>query len=360
MSKDDYHLLVGTYTEGHSRGIHRYRLRCEPFSCHEQHFTPADSPSYLTRSHHDDVVYAVHEVGADRPGTVSAFRFDPVSGELSYRNTVTTGGADPCHVHESVEGHFIFVSNYSGGSLAVIPRASSGTLGDPLQVLQYGGGSGTVPSRQQGAHIHFSVTSPDGRFLFICDLGNDCLYQYPLDEHNSRSPLDLNALKRITLPFGSGPRQIKFSASGQHAYVMGELDGCVYVFDYKNDTLVLRHHMSLAEAGSDDEHGGGELILSDDDRHLYASNRGSFDEIVTFAIHPGDGTLRRLQRVSTEGIMPRHFDMTPDGRHLLVGNQASGTIELFDRDPVNGQLSHAQQQVLIDQPACVLLIPVHH
>lgn len=359
MVKDDYHVLVGTYTAGCSRGIHRYRLRCEPFTCHEQYFTPADSPSYLILSRHEDIVYAVHEVGPERPGEISAYGFDPVSGVLSYRNTVTTGGADPCHVHESPDGKFVFVSNYSGGSLAVIPRDDSGTLGAPLQVIQYGGGSGAVPSRQVGAHVHFAITSPDGRFLFVCDLGNDCLYRYPLNEHNARAPLDLNGLQRIALPFGSGPRQVKFSASGQQAYVMGELDGCIYTFDYCEGALTLRHRIALAEAGCDESHGGGELILSDDDQYLYASNRGTFDEIVTFAIN-ADGSLRRQQRVSTEGIMPRHFDMTLNGRHLLVGNQESGTIELFDRDPVNGQLSHAQQQVLIDQPACVLLIPVRY
>lgn len=352
-----YHLLVGTYTAGSSRGIHHFRLSCTPFECQEWSLTLADSPSYLALSADGNRVYATHEIGADQQGWVSSYRLDRQTGQLQIISTVPTKGADPCHVTATPQGKFLFVSNYSSGSLTVVPCDSHGQLHDPVAVVTYGGGSGAVPERQVGAHVHFAAVTPEQRYLVVCDLGNDCLYCYPLNEAADGNPLDLAQCQRIELPQGSGPRQIKFSRCGRFAYVMGELDGCVYMFDYGEGILRLRQYMALADAWEKEEHGGGELVLSSDDRFLYASNRGDFDEIVVFAINKQQGTLRRIQRIDTQGVMPRHFDITPDGRYVLVCNQGSGSLQLFDRDDVSGYLSHMQQCAFIDQPACALLLP---
>lgn len=353
-----YHLLVGTYTSGSSsKGIHHFRLCCEPFECHEKALTPAASPSYLAFDADNARVYAAHEVGADQEGWVSSYRLDKHTGALQIIGTVPTKGTDPCHVAVSPQGKYLFVSNYSNGVLTVIPCDANGQLHDPVVVVAYGGGSGAVPERQRGAHIHFAGVTPDQHYLVVCDLGNDCLYCYPLDEDCTSQPLDLAQERRITLPYGSGPRQVKFSRCGRFAYVMGELDGCVYMFDYHEGEWHLRHHSSLADVWEKEEHGGGELVVSAEGNFLYASNRGDFDEIVVFAIDRQSGALKRIQRVSTQGVMPRYFDITPDGRHLVVCNQQSGSLQLFKRDETSGCLSHMQQCAFIDQPACALLLP---
>lgn len=356
-----YHLLVGTYTSGSSsKGIHHFRLDCAPFDCREWALTPADDPSYLALSRDGTRVYATHEVGGDREGWVSSYRLNAHTGMLQAISTVPTRGADPCHVAVSPSGRFLFVSNYSSGSLAIVPCDPHGQLHDPVAVISYGGGSGAVPDRQAGAHVHFSAATPDERYLLVCDLGNDCVYRYPLDESCGEygNPLALRQVLRIELPRGSGPRQIKFSPCGRFAYVMGELDGCVYLFDYHEGDLCLRQYVLLAESWGAQEHGGGELALSSDGRFLYASNRGDFDEIAVFSLHEKQGTMRRIQRLKTEGIMPRHFEITPDGGYVLVCNQGSGTLQLFDRDEYSGYLTHMQHCGFLDQPACALLLPL--
>lgn len=354
-----YHLLVGTYTSGSSsKGIHHFRLECAPFACQEWALTPADNPSYLALSADGKRIYATHEIGADKEGWVSSYRIDMSTGSLQIISSVPTKGMDPCHVAESPQGRFLFVSNYSSGSLAVVPSDYDGQLHDPVALVIYGGGSGAVSDRQQGAHVHFAAVTPDQLYLVVCDLGNDCIYRYPLDETRDGNPLALGEMQRIELPRGSGPRQVKFSPCGRFAYVMGELDGCVYLFDYNGGDMRLRQYVALADAWGDQEHGGGELALSSDGRFLYASNRGDFDEIAVFALDGQLGTLRRIQRLDTEGVMPRHFDITPDGGYVLVCNQGSGTLQLFDRDEQSGYLSHMQQCAFVDQPACVLLLPM--
>lgn len=351
-----YHLLVGTYTEGSSKGIHHFRLNCVPFECHEWSLTLADSPSYLALSADCARIYATHEIGADKEGWVSSYRLDEQTGQLQVISTLPTKGTDPCHVAASPQDRFLFISNYSSGSLSVVPCDRHGQLHDPVAVVTYGGGSGAVPERQQGAHVHFAAVAPDQHHLVVCDLGNDCLYSYPLDDTAEGNPLDLARCQRIELPHGSGPRQVKFSRCGRFAYVMGELDGHVYVFDYNDGALCLRQCVALAEAWEKEEHGGSELVISADGRFLYASNRGDFDEIVVFALDEQLGTLHRIQRIDTQGVMPRYFNITPDGRYVVVCNQGSGSLQLFDRDEVSGYLSHMRQCAFLDQPACALLL----
>lgn len=354
-----YLLLVGTYTaDGGSQGVHHFQLECAPFECREWALTPAENPSYLALSADGTRVYATHEIGAEKEGGVSSYRLNAQTGTLQVIGSVPTKGADPCHVTASPQGRFLFVSNYSSGSLAVVPCDSDGQLYDPVAVISYGGGSGAVPDRQQGAHVHFATITPDQRHLLVCDLGNDCVYSYPFDESRAHSPLALGEVQRIALPHGSGPRQVKFSPCGRFAYVMGELDGGVYLFDYAEGTLRLRQQVMLAEAREEEEHGGGELAISADGRFVYASNRGDFNEIAVFAVNPQNGTLRRIQRIDTQGVLPRHFEITPDGSYMLVCNQGSGTLQLFDRDEYSGCLSHMQQCVFLDQPACALLLPL--
>ena len=174
-----YHLLVGTYTSGSSDGIHHFCLNCAPFECLDSSLTTAENPSYLALSPCGHYVHATHEVGADKEGSVSRYRLDAATGALTLINTIFTRGSDPCHVHAAPDGQHLFVSNYASGSLTIVPCSAQGYLQAPLAAVAYGGGSGAVPSRQGAAHVHFSTTAPDGRYLVVCDLGNDCLYCYP-------------------------------------------------------------------------------------------------------------------------------------------------------------------------------------
>ena len=84
--------------------------------------TPA--PSFLCRGPRDDVVYSVSETAE---GGVSAWRLsDSAAVPLG---TCSTAGADPCHVHALSAIDSLVVTNYTGGSLAVVPVAGVGAPG---------------------------------------------------------------------------------------------------------------------------------------------------------------------------------------------------------------------------------------
>ena len=47
-------------------------------------------------------------------------------------------------------------------------------------------GGGPVKGRQDNSHVHSTVFSPDGRYLFAQDLGADKLYSYRYTPDGSR------------------------------------------------------------------------------------------------------------------------------------------------------------------------------
>ncbi|ANF58513.1 lactonase family protein [Halotalea alkalilenta] len=357
-------LLIGTYTQGSSQGIHLYRFDTEGAKWQADGVIESESPSYLVATRDGRYLYAANEIGAERPGEVSALRFEAGSGEFTLLDRVSSQGADPCHLLLSPTERYLFVANYSGGSLAAFERRQDGGLNDAVQVFGFGGGSRVDPERQQAAHLHSCEISRDGRFLYACDLGNDCLYRYPLDEliePGDNAPLDQRGFARLPLAPGSGPRMMRFGADGRFAYVIGELDGMIEVFRYAEGELESLQRISLAPPVLDDEeivHGAAELALAPDGRFLYASNRGSRDEIVVYAVDASSGLLTLVGHQASGGRTPRHFNFIDEADGLLVGNQDSGSVVLLERSVASGRLAAPSASIAVDQPAFILSLPL--
>ncbi len=137
----------------------------------------ARNPSYLTLSTDGRRLYAVDELDE---GAVSAYRRDLETGSLERINGQSTGGAHPCYLSLDPTGRFLLVANYSGGNVAVFPLAEDGSLEPASQVLAHEGSS-IDPDRQGEPHPHMILPSPDGRFVYVTDLGTDQVVRYRLD-----------------------------------------------------------------------------------------------------------------------------------------------------------------------------------
>lgn len=127
----------------------------------------------------------------------------------------------------------------------------------------------------------------------------------------------------------------------------------VLAFSYNSDngTLSLIQTISSIPEEHDTFNGGAAIRVSSDGNYLYASNRGH-DSIVIYRI-ADDGTLSLINYTSTEGQVPRDFNMDPTETFVVVGHQDSDNLTLFERDKENGTLTLLQKDVYAPEVICV-------
>ena len=360
-SRDEVELLVGSYTQGKSQGIYRLqfdsakgRITPEPLQVFK-----AANPSWLTLSKDQTRLFVVNENGkgqSDVVGRASSVAIDPKTNELTLINQVKTLGEEPTHSSLSADGRYLFVANYGvhadpGGSLAVLPINAEGQL-QPVTQMSSHPASRVNPERQMSAHVHSAVSSPDGKFVYASDLGADKVFVYRYEPGaNPDHPLVAADPAFVALPAGSGPRHLLFSGDGKHAYLTTEMSAQVFVFDYDNGRLKQRQALELAHGMPAQNRTAGALHASQDGKFLYVSNRGKANEILVFAINPGNGELTEIQRRSVDGDHPREFALSPNGKFLLIANQMSNAIVVLERDPETGTLGKTVQTLTMDAPS---------
>ncbi|WP_448090145.1 lactonase family protein [Pseudomonas azerbaijanoccidentalis] len=358
---DDYQLLVGSYTAGESQGIYRLNFDSATGQINPKplQVINSENPSWLTLSRDQRRLFVVNENGpgqADPVGRVSSYAIDPKSHALSLINQVQSLGNEPTHSSLSLDASHLFVSNYSvaedpGGTLAVLPVGADGTVKPVVQMSSHPA-SRVNAERQMSAHVHSTVPSPDGKFVFSNDLGADKVFVYRFDpKANPELPLTRATPAFVQLPAGSGPRHLLFSADGKHAWLTMEMSAQVAVFDYRDGKLEQTQMVDLAAGQPVSDKAAAALHASADGKFLYVSNRGTANQLLVFAVDPATGHLKELQRRAVEGDHPREFSLDPSGKFLLIANQKSNQIVVVERDAKTGLLGKTVQKLPMDAPS---------
>lgn len=342
-----YKLLVGTYTNtGKSQGIYVYDIDMRTGVFGQKYVAAGiTNPSFLGLSSDKKFLYSVCE--NQNGSAASAYSFDVKTSKITQINSSLTNSSGPCHI--SVTAKHVFTANYGGGSISVFGRNTNGSLTSVLQVIQHTGSS-VNKDRQKTPHVHQTTISPNGKFLIVNDLGTDLVTSYKYDS---------NAINEILTPFdsikvklGSGPRHLTFSKNGKRVYLLQELDGTISVFQYNDGKLKLIQETTIS-VKKDIVNGAADIHFSPDGKYLYATNRGTANDISCFLVK-NDGTLVFKQQISTEGIGPRNFAITPDGNYLFVANQRTDNIVVFKRDLKTGQLTDSGKRLEVGAPVCLI------
>jgi len=349
-----YFLFVGTYTSGKSEGIYVYEFNAATGKTKPVSSISSKNPSYLVNSPDGKYLYAVNENGATQMGGVSAFAFDKSNGTLRSLNQQSSGGADPCYITENKTGRWVFVANYSSGSLSALPVQKDGRLDTLTQLIQHIG-SGTIPDRQEKAHVHSTVFSPDQHYLFAADLGMDRESIYHFDPAKPQ-PLTAAADSFVSVPPGSGPRHFVFHPKKPYAYLIEELSGTVEVFHYNQGRLKSIQHISSHPADFTGQKGSADIHISIDGKFLYASNRGDANTIAIFSIDSTSGRLKIRGFQPILGKTPRNFMIDPTGQYLLVANQNSDNIVVFRINPATGLLKPTGEEIQVPNPVCLKML----
>ncbi len=354
---------------GNGRGIHLFKIdRATGALTPDGIFELGTSPSCLALNSTGTCLYSSNETdraGDAKEGTVSSFAIDRGNGRLKQLNTVRSGGAGPTYVSVHPSGKFLFVANYFGGSVGVLPIQLDGSLGaatdikvdigtiGPTRATNAPRGSFAISGHDR-THAHMIQADPSGRFVLHVDLGLDRIYLWRFDlEKGVLIPNDPPA---TYLPPGDGPRHFHFHPNGRWLYSIQEEGSTVVLFDYDGakGLLTARKTISTLPAGFAGSNFCSEILVSADGRFVYAGNR-LHDSIALFAVG-NDGELTYVGEEATRGSYPRSFNFDPTGQFLYVCNQRGDNVAVFRVDGRTGRLSFTGHYTPVGNPSSIVFL----
>lgn len=350
-------LLVGTQTlTGTSKGIYAWRWDPQNGELHLAGLAAeSDNPTFLALAPDAQHLYAANELSdfeGQKSGAVSAFEVDVAAARLKAINQVSALGAGTCNVTVDHTGQCAFCANYNGGSASSFYLNPNGQISDAISHFQYEG-HGPNPQRQEMPHAHRVTVSPDNRYLFVNDLGLDCIHIYHLDPETAK--LTPGDPAQWTASPGSGPRALRFHPNGRVAYCVCEMGSAVNVLDWNPQHGTFRQIQSISLLPAD-YHGptrGCDIVLDHAGRFAYAANR-DYNCLVTFSVDHKDGRLTMLARGSCGGKIPRHLALDPTEKWLLVANEESNNIAVLARDSTTGKLAESGKTFPQAIPQCLV------
>ncbi|PKM65005.1 MAG: 6-phosphogluconolactonase [Firmicutes bacterium HGW-Firmicutes-19] len=316
-------ITVGTYTKNESKGVYTIELHDKLWNINMIH--EIGSPTYLAKM--QDTLFTVVKNG--EKGGIAAFRASVLVDQF------TEEGSPPCFVSVIKERNVVMSANYHKGCVDVF--TFDGKL-HHIQKIEY----------VNGSKAHFIQYDPRYNLVFVCDLGLDAVYAYTINKDNK-----LSFLHHFRCEKGSGPRHLVVHPEEPYVYVLTELSSELLVLKLDKNGFELMSKKSLLPEGEDDKKWGAAIRITKDGNFIYASNRGH-DSISVFETMEYGRFVKMIQNVSTEGIHPRDFNLSPDDEYLVVGNMESNTLTLFRRDMTTGKLSLLQRDVYVPEPVCIL------
>ena len=336
---------IGTYTStSESLGIYRATFDGETGVLSVPTLSAkVQDPAFLAMTPDGKTLLAVSET---QGGSVHSFEVNS-DGSLRELSRQPSEGAAPCHLALDRGGHYVVVANYAGGTVSAFPLSAEGTLA-PASGVKRHQGTGPVAARQEAAHPHGVHYLPGGRQFMVPDLGTDRVEVYRLD---SSGRVVGGGAEGFAMPPGSGPRHC--AVSGGTVWVLNELSCTVVEARREADgTWRLSEPISTLPSGWQGTNTCAEILVHPGGKWVYATNRGH-DSVARFERKAGGG-LRFLGTTPTGGKTPRNAALSPDGGHLIVANQDSGTLGAFRVDSHSGDLHPVGKPVQVPKPVCVL------
>ena len=275
------------------------------------------------------------------PKAATGFAIDQSTGKLRF---VARGPlADSlAYIATDRTGRFLLGASYPGHRVTVNPIESPGKVLPPQQVLE------NYPN------AHSIMADAANRFVLVPTLGNDRINQFAFDAATGK-------LTPTTSPSAearpkAGPRHFVYHPNGKIVYVIGELDGAVYVFDYDAATGNLKQKQIISALPADfqGKPAAADLHITPSGKFLYGSERTS-STLAGFQVDPSSGMLTPIGSVPTEK-QPRGFGIDPSGRYLLAVGQLSHGLSSYSIDQTSGKLTKLKEYPMGKNPNWVEII----
>jgi 6-phosphogluconolactonase (cycloisomerase 2 family) len=193
----------------------------------------------------------------------------------------------------------------------------------------------------------FSVTSPDGRFLF--NVGNQMVESLSIGSSGALT------LVQSPVPVGGDQAglagQVAVSSDSKFLFVLNQ--GNIGIFNIGDSGLLT----PVVGSPFTTEANGAGFSLAPDGRHLYvAFQPGTINSVEGFTFDPVAGTLTPIAGAL---INDNALTVTVDGSGRFAYVSEAGQLVTYDIDPVSGALTRASQTTkpTSEGPQSVVVVP---
>ena len=285
----------------------------------------------------------LYAAARSKPYSVFVYAIDPNTGALKTLSVSPLAESFP-YISLDKTGRYLFGASYGSNLISVNAVGEDGRVThEPLQVIPV------------GRNAHSIRTDECNKFVFVCTLGSDEIFQFTFDSKTGHLASNTPAAF-LTKP-ALGPRHFITSSDNKFVYVLSELTGTVTTFSLNSDTGLLTEVSSasglpsesklvpgaprgpLAPGGppprnTDNDIWAADLHLTPNGKFLYMTERTS-NSLATFSVDGASGQLIFLGSTPTEN-QPRGFAIDPKGRFLVVSGEKSDTISAYAIDEASG------------------------
>ena len=294
-----------------------------------------ESPSFIATG--DGYLFAITE--NRYYAAIFAFRKDGISYRLTDKRSVE--GRELCHLVYSPVNRMLIGSCYGSGHVMIAAfDPETGLFGETKAVLQE-----NMDGKQSRQHCIVLNKAEDTAYTI--NLGLDQIIVYAIENGS------LTEKNRISVKEESGPRHARLSADEKKLYVITEYSNEIMVYDTENWELL--QTVSTLPANYIGTCHCSTLCFSANERFLYAANRYA-DTISVLSVDE-NGFLALLDTFDCGGRSPRHMEITPDGRDLVICCQDSDWVVFKRLDKETGMPSRTVREIPFMAPGCVAFVP---
>lgn len=336
-------IFVGSYAEKGTDGIYCYSLDTSNHQLKLKSKTNlVENPSYLARSSDKGAIYCVSETNrfeGQEGGGVAVLNYE--NEQFSLLDITATKGSAPCHVLLDERRNNLYVSNYSGGSIAMYHIEDKGKL-QMCDLIKHRGW-GPNKERQEAPHVHFCGFI-DGKVCAV-DLGIDTIKCYDIDSNFNK----LVHAQDIEIYKGTGVRHFTVSNRNKDLiFAVCELSSEVVVIKKSGANFKIIQRISTLPEGITESYPAA-IKQSLNGKYIFASNRGH-DSIALYELI-GE-KLNLVTMIESKGKNPRDLLVLKD--HVIIANQGSDNIAVFTFDENTGALDFTGENVECKKPVCVI------
>ena len=228
-----------------------------------------------------------------------------------------------CHIVYSPKNKVLYGACYGTGTIFAV-RVEKDCFGELLyHEIQRTEDAKTL------TRAHCVLLNKQETRLITVNIAQDIIYYYEISEGK------LLYNHRFSLPKGVGPRHALLSPDEKLLYIITEYSNEIFIYENEGKHCLLQHISTLSDGFSGISNCSA-LCFSKNNKYLYAANRGA-DTVTLFEVQK-DGRLIRIKEYDCGGNHPRHMIVSKDGNYLVLCNQNSDNVVIFNLDYTNGSI----------------------